>query len=109
VILFGTPYWSGLVGWLKSQLIPSFIDGEDIDIFKIVDDPAEAVKLVKRGVKKHWWAPLDEAVTIPDIRNENKTPLESKRAGKTGEGTRYGTRPKRVGKKHAKPTPKPEQ
>ena len=53
IILFGRDYWSGLVNWIRDILIPSFIDGEDIDIFKLVDTPAEAVKLVKQGVKKH--------------------------------------------------------
>ncbi len=109
VILFGTAYWSGLVDWARKQLIPNFIDREDIDIFRLVDTPEEAVKLVRQGVKKHWWMPLDEAVLEADAKHGDKTPLENKRAGKTGEGTRYGTRPKRPGKKHAKPAPKAEQ
>src|SRR6266480_7097545 len=109
VILFGTSYWSGLVDWARKQLIPSFIDREDIDIFRLVDTPEEAVKLVRQGVKKHWWMPLDAAVIEADAKHGQKTPLESKKAGKTGEGTRYGTRPKRPGKKHAKPAPKAEQ
>src|SRR3954464_14516789 len=37
IILFGKSYWSGLVTWLRETLIPHFIDGEDVDIFKIVD------------------------------------------------------------------------
>jgi len=109
IILFGRRYWSGLVNWLREILIPSFIDPEDIDIFKLVDTPEEAVKLVRQGVKKHWWVPLDGQVLVNDARHGEKTPLESKRAGKTGEGTRYGTRPKRPGKKHAKPAAKAEQ
>jgi uncharacterized protein (TIGR00730 family) len=109
IILYGTPYWSGLIEWLKTQLAPSFIDPEDIDIFRLVDSPEAAVKLVRQGVKKHWWLPLDGAMVEADIRHGHKTPLESKKAGTTGEGTRYGTRPKRVAKKHAKPTSKPEQ
>jgi uncharacterized protein (TIGR00730 family) len=109
IILYGTPYWSGLIEWLKTQLSPNFIDPEDIDIFRLVDSPEAAVKLVRQGVKKHWWLPLDEAVIDADAKNGQKTPLESKKAGTTGEGTRYGTRPKRLGKKHAKPTSKPEQ
>ena len=109
IILFGTDYWSGLANWIREILIPNFIDAEDIDIFKLVDSPAEAVKLVKQGVKKHWWVPLDSAVLEADAKHGEKTPLESKKAGNTGEGTRYGTRPKRPGKKHARPAPKAEQ
>jgi len=109
VILYGTPYWSGLVEWARKQLIPHFIDREDIDVFRLVDTPQEAVKLVRQGVKKHWWAPLDEAVLEADTKHGDKGPLESKKAGKTGEGTRYGTRPHHPNKKHAKPAPKAEQ
>jgi len=109
VILYGTPYWSGLVEWARKQLIPHFIDREDIDVFRLVDSPQEAVKLVRQGVKKHWWAPLDEAVLEADAQHRDKGPLESKKAGKTGEGTRYGTRPRHPNKKHAKPAPKAEQ
>ncbi len=109
VILYGTPYWSGLVDWIRAQLIPHFIDPEDIDIFKLVDSPQEAVKLVRQGTKKHWWSPLDEGVLIADAKHGDKGPLESRKAGRTGEGTRYGTRPRRPDHKHAKPAPKAEQ
>src|SRR4051794_12864440 len=77
VILYGTPYWSGLVEWARKRLIPKFIDGEDIDIFRIVDSPQEAVQLVRQGVKQHWWAPMDEAVIQADAKHGHKTPLES--------------------------------
>jgi len=109
IILYGSDYWSGLIKWIQATLIPNFIDPEDIDIFKLVDSPEEAVKLVRQGVKKHWWAPIDEDVLLADARHGHKTPLEHKKAGKTGEGTRYGTRPRRPEKKHAKPAPKAEQ
>ena len=109
VILFGKDYWSGLVTWLQETLSPHFIDHEDVDIFKLVDTPQEAVKFVRQGVKKHWWVPLDDEVLAADKKHGHKTPLESKKAGVTGEGTRYGTRPRRPGKKHARPAPKAEQ
>src|SRR3954471_4111823 len=48
VILYGSDYWAGLVDWLRSTLNPSFIDPEDVDIFKLVDSPEEAVKLVRQ-------------------------------------------------------------
>src|SRR5207248_844800 len=55
VILYGSAYWSGLVDWMRRTLPPHFVDGEDLDIFRLVDSPEEAVKQVKLGVKKHWW------------------------------------------------------
>src|SRR5687768_6607531 len=55
VVLFGSDYWSGLVDWMNKTLRPNFIDREDVDIFKVVDDPREAVRVIR----KRWWKPLD--------------------------------------------------
>ena len=47
VVLYGTAYWSGLVAWLEQTLVASGkIAPEDMDIFKVVDTPAEIVRLV---------------------------------------------------------------
>ena len=115
IVLYGTEYWSGLKKWLEEQLLNGkFIDGEDIDIFRIVDSPKEAVRLVKQGIKKPWWGPLDvamqKATEAPDV-SKNAKPMEVNSAASqdTGEGTRYGTRPKQTGKKHARPKGKAEQ
>src|SRR5687767_10251445 len=64
IVLYGSTYWRGLVDWLTDQLHPRYIVPEDIDIFRIVDDPNQCVKLVKQGVKKRWWRPLE-----PDLRD----------------------------------------
>jgi uncharacterized protein (TIGR00730 family) len=111
IILFGSEYWNGLAAWLKQQLMPHYIDPEDIDIFKIVDDPKDVVRLVKQGVKKHWWKPLDAdlvQITDPSLAS-NKGPLSGDKTAETGEGTRYGKRPKKAQQKHAKPSRKPVQ
>ena len=112
IILYGSGYWSGLVEWIKEQLGPKFIDPEDVDIFKIVDDPKETVRLVTRGIRKPWWRPLDnEARTVnaaPDVARKAR-PIETSASADTGEGTRYGSRPRKTTKKHAKPGAKPEQ
>src|SRR5688572_25669212 len=52
IILYGTAFWSGLVEWLRTALVPNFIDAEDIDIFRIVDSPREVVRLVKESRRK---------------------------------------------------------
>jgi uncharacterized protein (TIGR00730 family) len=114
IVLYGTPYWSGLVEWIKAQLGPKFIDPEDTDIFRLVDDPKEAVRLVTQGIRKPWWRPLDDeatqAVVAPDVaRARGAKPIETAASTDTGEGTRYGTRPRKTTKKHAKPAVKPEQ
>src|SRR3954447_10643039 len=59
VLLYGSEYWGGLVDWMREHLVPRFIDPEDVDIFRVVDEPADAVRLIRRGIKSHWWRPLD--------------------------------------------------
>jgi uncharacterized protein (TIGR00730 family) len=111
VILYGTDYWSGLVDWMKKQLISGrYIDHEDIDIFRVVDSPEEAVREVKRGIKKPWWKPVDEELKkIDDVRHAGKTPMQTSKSEETGEGTRYGSRAKQTGRKHARSGKKAEQ
>jgi uncharacterized protein (TIGR00730 family) len=47
VVLVGSDYWAGLIGWLKGALLSGGkISPEDLNIFRIVDDPAEIVRLV---------------------------------------------------------------
>jgi uncharacterized protein (TIGR00730 family) len=47
VVLVGSEYWAGLIGWLKGALLAEGkISPEDLDIFQLVDDPAEIVRLV---------------------------------------------------------------
>jgi uncharacterized protein (TIGR00730 family) len=112
ILLYGSDYWSGLVEWIRRTLMPDhFIDGEDADIFRLVNSPEEAVRLVKQGVKKHWWRPLDEESdkVIGTSAQAAGGPLAGAKSIMTGEGTRYGRRPHKTDKKHAKPSPKPQQ
>ncbi|MDR2300519.1 MAG: TIGR00730 family Rossman fold protein, partial [Deltaproteobacteria bacterium] len=49
--LMGSEYWSGLVDWLKGTMLRDrMISKEDLDIFTIVDEPEEVVKLIKKIV-----------------------------------------------------------
>ncbi len=102
VILYGSEYWSGLIEWMKKTLVlKRFVDFEDIEIFKIVDSPRDAVRWIKLGEKKHWWKPHDKELQQADASPANrKVPLQGKEAN-TGEGTRYGKHPRRPQKKHA--------
>ncbi|MDB5323552.1 MAG: hypothetical protein JWN40_5183 [Phycisphaerales bacterium] len=110
VVLYGSKHWKGLVEWMRG-LSPDFIDPEDSDIFKIVDDPEECVKIVRAGVKKPWWRPLDDVLlTAAATKGEAKSnPLAGAYASDTGEGTRYGRRAKRPNKKHVKLQKRPQQ
>jgi uncharacterized protein (TIGR00730 family) len=112
IVLYGSGYWRGLVDWIRAQVGPSFIDPEDTDIFRIADTPKEAVKLVTKGIRSPWWRPLDDevhkATGAPEAARK-ATPIETSASADTGEGTRYGTRPKKTTKKHAAPKGKAEQ
>ncbi len=47
VVLFGREYWSGLVDWLtRTVAAERKVNPADLHLFKVTDDPAEAVALV---------------------------------------------------------------
>lgn len=47
VVLVGTEYWKGLIGWLEEKLtVDGYISPEDQDLFFLTDDPKEAVQYV---------------------------------------------------------------
>ncbi len=44
VVLFGSHYWSKLVGWLADTMLPRrYISPEDMELFKVTDDPQAAL------------------------------------------------------------------
>jgi len=111
IVLYGSDYWAPLAQWMQRHLVGNYIDHEDTEIFRIVDDPEEAARLVKTGVKKHWWRPVDDALVKATGNGEShrKNPLAGPKAANTGEGTRYGRRPRRPEREHAQATKKPQQ
>jgi len=49
VILLGSQYWQGLVGWLKDTVYKhGNISKEDLDLFIVVDKPQEVVAAIKK-------------------------------------------------------------
>lgn len=50
VILIGKDYWKGLVDWMKDTLIKNrTISKKDLKIFKMVDTPQEALKILSES------------------------------------------------------------
>jgi uncharacterized protein (TIGR00730 family) len=46
-VLFGTAYWGPLVSWLRQTVLPEGkIEPRDLDLFKLVDEPAEAAEFI---------------------------------------------------------------
>jgi uncharacterized protein (TIGR00730 family) len=62
VILFGRRYWSGLVDWLtRTVAAENKINPSDLNLFRVTDDPAEAVAIV---VEARAEKPYDPAARI---------------------------------------------
>jgi hypothetical protein len=70
VICMGTEYWKGLIDWFKDVMLNkhNYIDGQDLKVFTMCDDPEEAAKIITNfhksngrggiksppGIKKVW-------------------------------------------------------
>lgn len=51
IYLIGSDYWAGLIDWIKGRLLKDgCISPEDLDLFKITDDPEE----VADGIERHY-------------------------------------------------------
>jgi len=48
IILFGREYWKGLIEWIRNKLLKEDkISPEDMEIIRLVDTPAEVIKIIK--------------------------------------------------------------
>ena len=47
VVLMGSDYWGGLIDWIKDTMLDKhqYIDPDDMNVFKIIDDPKEAANI----------------------------------------------------------------
>jgi uncharacterized protein (TIGR00730 family) len=53
IVLMGKSYWGGLIEWLKEQVAGGGnIDTTDLDLVRVTDDPAEAVRIVEEYRRK---------------------------------------------------------
>jgi uncharacterized protein (TIGR00730 family) len=51
VILVGSSYWKGLLDWVKEVVLrQEKISPGDLDIFQVVDEPADILRIIKRTV-----------------------------------------------------------
>jgi len=47
VVLFGSAHWKELVTWVRERLLgPGLISPEDVELFRVTDDPGEAAETV---------------------------------------------------------------
>src|SRR5689334_19424578 len=61
IVLFGTPYWSGLLQWLKDEVLPTgAIAPDDLKLMTLTDDPEEAAEMATRPLPVHIEPPSEE-------------------------------------------------
>jgi len=56
VVLMGSDYWTGLTDWIAAKMLGpnGFISPEDLNVYTVIDDPKEAVRIMvdfKEGPK----------------------------------------------------------
>ena len=59
IILVGKAYWSGLIDWIKDTMINKEHNAseEDLNLFSVVDNPTEAVKVIDDFYSKYLLQP----------------------------------------------------
>ncbi|NOQ92871.1 MAG: TIGR00730 family Rossman fold protein [Flavobacteriaceae bacterium] len=59
IILVGSEFWSGLLGWIKSTLLDKYsnVSEKDLDLFTIVDTSDEVIETINNFYKKHHLRP----------------------------------------------------
>jgi len=76
VILMGTEYWTGMVDWIRATLLKeAAINAADVDLLRLTDDPAEALKIIEAyAVKQRETAASTAEATKPIGRSEVEPP-----------------------------------
>lgn len=58
IILVHTPFWRGLVDWLRDRLVAEkMIDPGDMDLLQLIDEPQDVVNAIFDYYEKHGFAP----------------------------------------------------
>jgi uncharacterized protein (TIGR00730 family) len=55
VILMGSEYWKGLIDWMRDQMLDkhNYISPGDLDVFSVVDEPAEVIEVILKFHKNN--------------------------------------------------------
>jgi len=58
IVLVGKNYWTGLLDWIKSTILENnYISEEDLELFSIVENATEAVKVIDDFYSKYLLSP----------------------------------------------------
>ncbi len=56
VILFGSSYWQGLIGWLRDTVLASgAVATEDLELFHVTDSPEQACRMLLDAYQTEAW------------------------------------------------------
>lgn len=58
VILVHSPYWRGLMDWIRGTLVTEgMIDPEDVNLLQVIDEPAEIVRAIFEHYERRGFEP----------------------------------------------------
>lgn len=61
VVSMGSAFWNNLRGFLKESLLESrTIDYDDLDLWRVTDDPAEAVAVIRSACGQRGIVPAGD-------------------------------------------------
>jgi len=67
VVLFGSAYWAGLTGWLHDRVLAEKkLSANDLEIFRVLDDPEEAIAFILDVLAQRGPAPAP--ADVPQVR-----------------------------------------
>ena len=82
LILMGKTFWQGLLAWVQDKMLDTYhtISAEDLDLFTLTDDPAEAVAIVQDYCQAKEQA-LAEAAAVATVPYAEQLTAEGTRRG----------------------------
>ena len=59
IVLVGSLYWKGILDWIKDTMLEKEhnISSEDMDLFRLVDTPSQAVGIIEEFYKTYTLKP----------------------------------------------------
>ena len=77
IILFGTPYWAGLLAWLRdSVLAERKVSPDDLELLIITDSPERAVEAIVACFNDESWKVKDDAAkrVLAELADDPRLP-----------------------------------
>ncbi len=95
LILMGSEFWKDLLGWIQDKMLGSYgnISTSDLELYKLTDDPAEAVQIVQDYSRAEEQALASEAAAAASIPYAEQLTAEGTRQGMPVSVPPLGKRP----------------